>query len=243
MRTILLVIFAFAFLCSTLHASTPSKNLHDEAYHRVAENLTTIQSDFLKFLHRNGIRDHFYTPFILKPTEDYLKHILHYLLERTNAHFEDDCSISCVACDLQKKFRMNRIEDAFHSFVRDCDCEKKFHKCVHINNGRTHDWRKYDGLLALTATINSPKCYSVEHPIVKCKRYQYFFEPFAQFKEIPKERGTDTIRCVEYELDKSKPKIYQDTFDVPFEFGDLSPEMLNYIYETGEHLIMQSHLP
>jgi len=241
MKIILLVLFAFAFFCSTLQLTTVFKNPHDEAYHRVVKNLTSILREYLQYSHNNSIRHYFYAPFMYEPTENYSKNLFYKILRNHGASFEDNCCKDVIACDFEQKSKLNRtiyLNDLFRSFVRNCDCERKYHKCL-------SSYRGFDliGILGLVSILKSPKCYSVDHPIVKCKKFQYFFEPMITFNELPKRRGTDTIRCLEYELDESKPKIYQDNFDVPFKFDYLDPQILEDIQNIRVDLIFQSSIP
>lgn len=82
----------------------------------------------------------------------------------------------------------------------------------------------------------------MDYPTVRCKKYQFFFEPRRQFNEFPYGRGTESIRCLEYELDTSKPKIYQ-VFDAPFFFKTLirrKPEYVEDIERLGMETIINS---
>lgn len=65
----------------------------------------------------------------------------------------------------------------------------------------------------------------------------------AVFDEMPKRRGKDAIRCLEYELDETKPKIYQNTFDVSSPVQDASPELLEAIAKTRQDLLIQCASP
>ncbi|XP_006616412.2 phospholipase A2-like isoform X2 [Apis dorsata] len=72
-----------------------------------------------------------------------------------------------------------------------CSCDNKFYKCL---KNSTDEIASVIGNIYFNDIIN-PKCFELEHPITGCKTY---------------EKG----RCVEYILDKKKPKIYQ-WFDLP----------------------------
>ncbi|XP_077298951.1 phospholipase A2-like [Arctopsyche grandis] len=74
-----------------------------------------------------------------------------------------------------------------------CSCDEKFLNCLH---------KSEDGLGNLIGKVYfngiGTQCFKNEFPIVKCKQT----------------RGFLLKKCVEYELDYTKPKLYQ-WFDVP----------------------------
>lgn len=80
------------------------------------------------------------------------------------------------------------------------------------------------------------KCYSVDHPIIKCEEFKCFYQPNNSYKQFPSGHMDGAVRCVKYQLDKTKAKIYQ-TFELPFyyygyfdwQFEDL--EGMAYRYE------------
>lgn len=169
-----------------------------------------------------------------------MRSALHNIIKYYNdATYEDECSRGVIECEFLTKLTLNQTSDLFNSFLkrRNCECEQKFHKCIH-GIEEFYNYGTRAGMLGFVSTLIWPKCYSVNYPIVKCEKFQYFFEPNATFTKFPKDRGTDTIRCLEYKLDKSKPKIYQDIFDVPFQYQDLAPEILRGIEQIRRDLIM-----
>lgn len=181
MKGILLVLFAF--LCLPFQPTLALKNPHDEAYHHVVKNLTSILSEYHRYLYNNSLAYIRYSRFMYEPSESYLKKIVSYLLKQTTSHDEEYCCGKLIACDLDQKLLLNLsncTNDLFRSFVRNCECEREFRSCLDRVHRRVKD---FHFMLPLVSTLNSPKCYSLEHPVVKCKKFQYFFEPNAIYTE------------------------------------------------------------
>lgn len=66
-------------------------------------------------------------------------------------------------------------------------------------------------------------CYKEDYPIVRCLEFGHGYilgNSYISYKE-------KTKRCVRYELDESKPKIYQN-FDVPFFYDSKNPKEFNF---------------
>ncbi|CAH1366566.1 hypothetical protein MTP99_007880 [Tenebrio molitor] len=74
-----------------------------------------------------------------------------------------------------------------------CDCDEEFHKCLKSVNSRVST---QIGQIYFTAL--GTQCYRKDYPIASCKKYSY----------LPRKK------CKEYELDKTKDKVYE-WFDVP----------------------------
>lgn len=145
----------------------------------------------------------------------------------------------CLKCDLREAIQLNRTKIASHLFVQNCECERNNqHFIRNIVGGST------GGFIPFAFSLCSKQCYSLDYPIVKCKKYQYFFEPKKQSDVFPNHVDTESIRCLEYALDKSKPKIYQ-IFDLPFDFELIfkyRPEYIEEIEQIGLETVIRSAL-
>lgn len=74
-----------------------------------------------------------------------------------------------------------------------CDCDLKFHDCLKkVNSGVS------EKIGIIYFDIIGTQCYKKDYPIIKCSNYTNFLNS----------------KCLNYELDESKEKIYQ-FFDVP----------------------------
>lgn len=74
-----------------------------------------------------------------------------------------------------------------------CDCDVALYHCF-----KAVDTFTSSAVGGLYFTIVNQKCFKEEHPIERCLKYTY----------IPWKK------CVEYEVDMTKPKLYQ-WFDLP----------------------------
>lgn len=117
-------------------------------------------------------------------------------------------------CDMNAKIQLHRTGDILNSFVRNCECGRKF-----INVLKSHF--AFGGLYAFIFSLNINKCYEKDYPIIKCNKYQYFFDLLNTFDEFPNGRGIKSIRCLEYELDRIERKMYQ-LFDSPFHLAGIT---------------------
>lgn len=119
---------------------------------------------------------------------------------------ETCCNLN-LQCDVQKRLELNKT--LIDANIRHCECENKFRDCITAAN-----WRRVanmgDNYFRTTA-----KCYSVDHPIIKCEEFKCFYQPKKSYKQFPSGHMDGAVRCVKYQLDKTKAKIYQ-TFELPF---------------------------
>lgn len=120
------------------------------------------------------------------------------------------CCTSNIQCDEDKRSEMNGI--LMEKNIRHCDCEHEFYKCLRKSN--------YYGVVFIANDYfqKTEKCYALDHPIIKCEQYKCYYQPKKLYNQYPSGAEIGTIRCAEYELDKSKPQIYQ-TFELAFTYG------------------------
>lgn len=149
-----------------------------------------------------------------------------------NFHFDseqkqlmEDCCRSNYMCDVQK--RAESIDTkSIDENVRHCDCENQFLECID----------KSDSFMVLKWAehyfMHTPKCYALDQPINTCNEYKCYYLPNAPYKQYPRDHKNGAIRCVVYDLDGSKPKMYQ-TFDMPFYYGAHSADELIWIERDG----------
>lgn len=91
------------------------------------------------------------------------------------------------------------------------ECVHLFEICLkNLNTPLSND-------VAFVHSINATKCYSIDHPIVKCIKFETYSDkkgPLLRFMNLM-EREKYFNRCINYEFDESRPKEFQ-IFDVPF---------------------------
>lgn len=155
-----------------------------------------------------------FCPTVLKPTTDTLQKSIEAILrnpeQNTNSTENgniDSCCRTLYVCGVQKKVILNGTKSSRH-----CECEKGFIECLKKLNDETTKF-------ALAYSVEQSTCVAENYPIVKCIKFQKFLEPRAIFYRPPNaiEQKSHYIRCLEYEFDESKPKMYQ-TFDLPYIF-------------------------
>ncbi|XP_031633503.1 uncharacterized protein LOC116347157 [Contarinia nasturtii] len=157
--------------------------------------------------------DVIFCPSIPGPTSEILQTFLASLknstkkeVNSTNVESFGSCCRSHFECNARKNFdRPNESNTPY------CQCEKSFSECLDQSKNILSSVFEYAYILGTT------KCIAEDYPIVDCAKFQYFFEPYAQFSRPPNEneRKREHIRCLEYNVDKTKPKEFQ-SFDLPF---------------------------
>lgn len=163
---------------------------------------------------------------ILSPTKHTLKKSLESTFLNSNSSVQfhetnriDLCCRYLYKCDAQKHSEFNQtIEWEFWN----CACVRLFQICLqNVNTTLSNE-------LAFVHAINSTKCVSKDHPIVKCVK----FEEYAEItRKLPIsvsliEHEKYFKRCVKYELNQSIGRVLQ-TFDVPFNAIDFSTGTLS----------------
>lgn len=117
----------------------------------------------------------------------------------------DLCCRSLHKCDAHKRSVLNYTNE---SYIRHCECVHSFENCLkNLNSSLSNKF-------AFLYAVNTSKCYAIDHPIIKCKKFD------AQLNELKaaplfKVMNSAFIRCIEYVIDQSQPKELQ-IFDVPF---------------------------
>lgn len=79
--------------------------------------------------------------------------------------------------------------------------------------------------VALLHSINTTKCYTNDHPIIECIKFESHPEWKTQFVRFvdQTERKRLLNRCSKYELDKKKPQKLH-LRDVPFSYNEISAD-------------------
>lgn len=128
----------------------------------------------------------------------------------TQQQMEACCNL-ILQCDVQKRAELN--SSLVEGDIRHCECENKFHEClIETDNIQVKGFEnKY--------FMKTAKCYSVDHPVIKCEQYKCHYQPNTTYNQYPRGHISEAVRCTQYELDKSKPKIYQ-TFNLPFYYNN-----------------------
>lgn len=230
MKSVALILVAFQ--CLSVHSATSSKTVFDAFYSQTVEIYTSaVLSIFQLSPYRMK-----YCPSMFRSTENEIRDSLLAIANRSKdipvddgfgfGEFDQFCRLN-FECDVRRKTELNRQYEIFNSFVRSCECERQFRESVQLER---NDWISgVQSFFGHIYALNRRKCYSVDHPIKRCKRFESFYTPRKQYDEFEMERfGTESIRCIEYELDKTKPKIYQ-LFDIPFQFERIAPEFREFI--------------
>lgn len=154
---------------------------------------------------------------LLLPTERSLKNSLEAALlnanRRTHLDEEDQVDACCRSlrkCDAYKRITSNRTIDSFWKF-QSCECIHLFRIC--LDNMNT----SLSNQVAFWHSINTTNCYTNDHPIVQCIKWESYPEsktPFLRFVSQA-EREKFYNRCSKYELDGNRPKQLQIR-DLPF---------------------------
>lgn len=95
-----------------------------------------------------------------------------------------------------------------------CDCEYTFREC--LKNEST----SLSGLLAFGHSLNTPECYSTNHSIGNCIKFESFLRPGYPIYELPDITNSSTrvmkrFRCIRYQFNENEPRQYQ-LLDLPF---------------------------
>ncbi|XP_031639842.1 uncharacterized protein LOC116351829 [Contarinia nasturtii] len=207
MKIIQIFFVTFLFLIPKLSAEV---NHYDFLY-------KTIYSSLIVTHKIENFNDMEFCPTVLKPTTDTLQKSIEAIIrnpeQNTNSTENgniDSCCRTLYLCGVQKKTSLN---DTKKSNIRHCECENGFLRCLEkLNDEATREF-------ALPYSFEQSTCVKESYPIVKCVKFHKFFEPRAIFYRPPNaiEQESHYIRCLEYEFDESKPKIYQK-FDLPYIF-------------------------
>lgn len=132
----------------------------------------------------------------------------------------DLCCRTFHKCDAFKRETTNHTFDITNkSYIRHCGCENSFKKCLsNLNTTLSNE-------IAFMHSLNSTKCYTRDHPIIKCNQT---FNEHSELKSAPllglmnsTEREMFLKRCLKYDVDKSQPQQLQ-VFDVPFNIHAMS---------------------
>lgn len=161
---------------------------------------------------------------LLLPTEHSLKRSLEATF--TNAikgiHLEneedqiDGCCRSLYKCNAHKRIALNQTNNSLSTYQH-CDCIHFFQICLDkFNTSLANE-------VAFLHSINTTKCYTNDHPIIGCIKFESQPEwktPFLRFVDQT-ERKRLLNRCSKYELDKNKSQQLQ-LRDVPFSYHGIS---------------------
>lgn len=161
---------------------------------------------------------------LLLPTEHSLKRSLQATFTSAirRTHLEnkidqiDGCCRSLYKCDAHKRIALNQMNTAFSTYQH-CDCIHFFQICLDkFNTSLANE-------VALLHSINTTKCYTNDHPIIECIKFQSHPEWKTKFLRFvdQTERKRLLNRCSKYELDKTKPQQLQ-LRDVPFSYYGMS---------------------
>lgn len=142
----------------------------------------------------------------------------------------DGCCRSLHKCNAYKRIAMNQTNDTIWSHQH-CDCVYFFKKCLNnLNTSLSND-------VAFLHSINTAKCYTIDHPTIKCIKFESYPEWKASFLRFASqfERKRLFNRCSKYESDKNKPKQLQ-LRDVPFTYHAMSANDTGNISEDTFNL-------
>lgn len=188
------------YASTNVQSSAISKNVFDEAFSIVAENSTSSYFELPNSV--NFPMD--YCPSLFRHTKTELREIFETMLKRPEDEksgyfrgFDWHCRAT-YECDLRKT-KLNQIAQMRY-FI-------DFYSHANANALLVCNAQKKENDL-----ISRPSN-------VRCKKHQRFFdEHYNNMMNFRKDFGTEAVPCIEYELAKSKPKIYQ-IFGLPFNFN------------------------
>lgn len=114
----------------------------------------------------------------------------------------DLCCRSFHKCEAYKHIQLNYTNEEAN--IRHCECEYIFKNCLeHLNTSSSN-------VLGFIHTLNTRKCYAIDHPIIKCTSFDA-----PQIEPEIDLHVQNLYRCENYELDQDQPQLLQ-MFDVPF---------------------------
>lgn len=163
--------------------------------------------------------------YVGKPNRNSLDGVSHTIEYDSNEiKIMEDCCRSNFQCDVQKRMELNNT--SIDENLRHCECENKFRECLDKTNIYMISlWTEY-------YFMHTPKCYSIDHPKTECEQTACYYHPSAPKNQYSR-RKNGAIRCVKYDLDKIKPKIYQ-TFELPFYYVAYEPYELKWFERQAD---------
>lgn len=167
----------------------------------------------VNFLAENGLKDTKYCKSVLMPTESTLKQALQSTFAKTKSDTFldeniriDSCCRSLHKCDAIKNDELNQTISVP---ISNCECVSFFQTCLKNLN------TKISNEFLLIYSINTTKCHSNKHPIIKCIKYEETPETSLIKLSTFAEREKYFKRCTSYELDGTR-KTESQLFDVAF---------------------------
>lgn len=126
--------------------------------------------------------------------------------------------ISAAKCDFPSR-NMYSNNDNDDDVQVSCDCFEPTRNCLHRINTTLPNYRANEFFIS----NGGFGCYKEDYPIVRCLEFGYSYI----MKNLYISYKYKIKRCVRYELDESKPKIYQK-FDVPFFYDSENPKEFHF---------------
>lgn len=130
-------------------------------------------------------------------------------------YYVDSCCHSLHKCDAYKRIALNQTNDTLWNFQH-CDCVYFFKICLYnLNTSLSNE-------VALLHSINTTKCYTNDHPIIQCIKFESYTEWKIQFFRYVNQTERKRLfnRCSKYQLDKNKPHQLQ-LRDLPFNYHEM----------------------
>lgn len=153
---------------------------------------------------------------ILLPTE----HTFNQSLEvKRGVHFDekdhvDLCCRSFHKCDAHKNIQLNHTNDRIFGH---CGCIRLFQTCLkNVNTSLSNE-------VAFFYSMNTTKCYTKIHPVIKCVKFESYPESKALFHRFVNSAESQNFfnRCSKYELNDNQPRQLQ-LIDSPLNYHGMS---------------------
>lgn len=142
-------------------------------------------------------------------------------------------------CDLKKRASVDSTTDAFDSFVPNCDCEHTFRERIF------EKFVKSAGFIPFIFSLNTKQSWKYSVDLPKCQKYQNLFQPSSSNVYFPYVKGTESIRCAEYEkfYYTLSPLTYQ-LFDITFAIRELEHynNEVDELTRIGDEFLIRSML-
>ncbi|XP_055315866.1 uncharacterized protein LOC129579678 [Sitodiplosis mosellana] len=185
-------------------------------------NLLKYYENSVDALISDGLKDTKYCQSILLPTEHILKKTLDstFVKSKSGAVLSevnriDLCCRSLYKCNAHKYNELNQTT-AWNSGIRHCECVNSFKICLKSLN--TSLSNKFDFI----HSINTTKCSSNDHPIIKCTAFEKYSDKLLQLSKTINSNNREKYfkRCIKYESDQNREKQFQ-IFDMPFNENEM----------------------
>lgn len=153
-----------------------------------------------------------YCQSLLLPTDYQLKKTLDSTFvpskSGTNLNEKDQIDLCCRSLYKCNAHKQNELNQTIAWNIRHCDCLHSYRICLkHLNTTISNK-------INFVYSLNTTKCYSNDHPIIKCIEFEKYPDTMS-FKMINHDEHEKYFkRCLKYAVDQNRKKELQ-IFDMP----------------------------